>query len=255
MANGWNPLIGIGFTALGVGYLYEAFHKQSPATPVGRLNGAMGKTEGMRPHLPYATLGQLQSRDGRPGAKSGIRSMAMHPAGSIDNRLKFIVNQIRKDSLDPQVITEARMIVSQKCETLDGGKRWCIPVKGWKQEIAAIFNAVTNPNSPFAIRYTRDHATVDMFASSALMRRLGSEDCDGMTIRVGALLRAIGYSVRCRIVAPAGSPGAWAHIYLMVGTPPGDNKEWVALDPTEAQYGPFWEVPNRLISSKKDYEV
>lgn len=251
MANGWNPLIGLGFTALGIGYLYEALNKQSPSTPVGRLNGGVGTTAGMRPQLPYATLGRLERGKGK---KEGIRTMEMHPAGSIDNRLKFIVEQIRKDSVDPQVVTEARTITSEKCETMDGGKRWCIPVKNWKQEIAAIFNAVVNPNSPIAIRYTRDHATVDMFASSAVMRRLGSEDCDGMTIRVGALLRAIGYSVKCRIVAPAGAPNMWSHIYLMVGTPPGENKEWIALDPTEP-HPPGWEVPDRMISTKKDYEV
>lgn len=252
MANGWNPLIGIGFTALGIGYLYEALQKQSPVTPIGGRLGGVGTTAGMRADLPYTVLGKLPPM--KPNGK-GVRTLEMHAAGDIDKRLKFIQEQIRKDSLDPRVVTEARTIVSAKCPTMDGGKRWCIPVKHWKQEIAAIFNAVTNPNSPIAIRYTRDHATVDMFASSALMRRLGSEDCDGMTIRVGALLRAIGYTVKCRIVAPAGAPNAWAHIYLMVGTPPGENKEWMALDPTEAQYGPGWEVPDRLISTKKDYEV
>ena len=253
MANGWNPLIGFGFAALGIGYLWEAAQKTSPITPIGGgLRGLGNAPAGIRPDLPYATMGKL------PPMKTngkGIRTMEMHPAGSIDRRLKFIQEQIRKDSVDPRVVTEARTIVSQKCATMDGGKRWCIPVKNWKQEIAAIFNAVTNPNSHIAVRYTRDHAAVDMFASSALMRRLGSEDCDGMTIRTGALLRAIGYTVKCRIVAPAGAPNAWAHIYLMVGTPPGENKEWMALDPTEAQYGPGWEVPDRMISTKKDYEV
>lgn len=253
MANGWNPLIGIGFTALGIGYLLEAAQKQGVPTPIGGgLRGLGAGPAGMRVDLPYATMGKLPPM--KPNGK-GIRTLEMHAAGDIDKRLKFIQEQIRKDSVDPRVVTEARTIVSQKCQTMDGGKRWCIPVKNWKQEIAAIFNAVTNPNSPIAIRYTRDHATVDMFASSALMRRLGSEDCDGMTIRVGALLRAIGYTVKCRIVAPAGQPNAWAHIYLMVGTPPGENKEWISLDPTEAQYGPGWEVPDRLISTKKDYEV
>lgn len=253
MANGWNPLIGIGFTALGIGYLYEALQKQSPVTPIGGdLRGLGAGPAGLRPDLPYATIGKLppMKRDAR-----GIRTMEKYVAGDIDRRLKFIIEQIRKDSEDPRVITEARTIVSAKCPTMDGGKRWCIPVKNWKQEIAAIFNAVTNPNSPIAIRYTRDHAGIDLFASSALMRRLPSEDCDGMTIRTGALLRAIGYSVKCRIVAPAGQPNAWAHIYLMAGTPPGENKEWVSLDPTEAQYGPGWEVPDRMISTKKDYEV
>jgi hypothetical protein len=82
-------------------------------------------------------------------------------------------------------------------------------------------------------------------------------NCDDMAIRLGALLRSIGYAVRCRIVAPAGQPKQWAHIYLMVGNEPGtpSPSRWYALDPTEPQHGPFWEVPDRLISTKKDYEV
>jgi hypothetical protein len=82
-------------------------------------------------------------------------------------------------------------------------------------------------------------------------------NCDDMAIRLGALARAVGYAVRCRIVAPAGQPRQWAHIYLMIGSEPGNPSpaKWYAMDPTEPQNGPFWEVPDRLISTKKDYEV
>jgi len=266
MANGWNPLIGFGFTALGVGYLWEAFHKQSPMTPVGSV----------REDLPFATLegrglygnrylgysssaGQAARGAVAQGAilpvKDGVRTIKFYPAGDIDNRLKFIIDQMRKDARDPKTISEATTILSARCPTAKGGLRWCIPVKDWKSEVAMLFFALTNPNSPYALRYVRDPRDYDGFRSADLMRRIPAGDCDDMTIRLGAWLLAVGYSVKCRIVAPAGQPGAWAHIYLMVGTPPGENKEWLPLDPTEAQNGPFWEVPNRLISSKKDYEV
>jgi hypothetical protein len=263
MANGWNPLIGIGFTALGIGYLWESSQKRHGNTPLGT-----GDSSGLGALAPYAAkmppvrrsrsntrpthLGALQPMSATP---NGLKSMKFYPAGDIKNRVGRIADQIRKDSLDPNVVSAARAIVSQKCGDIEGGRYWCVPVKDWKGEIKAVFNAVTNPNSPFAVRYTRDHVEVDMFASSELMARLPAEDCDGLTIRVGALLRALGYHVRCRVVAPAGSPEQWSHIYLAVAVPPGSKDGWMPLDPSEAQHGAFWEVPQSYISSKRDFEV
>lgn len=265
MARGWNPLIGIGFTALGVGYLWEAINKQSPMTPIGGPFG-LGP-DGLRQSLPYAALEGRPNRfagladapkydDGRVlNVKDGVKSIKFYPAGSIDNRLKFIIAQMKKDAQDPKTITEATTILSGKCPTAKGGLKWCVPVRGWRSEVAMLFYALTNPNSPYALRYTRDPTNYDAFRSAELMRRIPAADCDDMTIRLGAWLLAVGYSVKCRIVAPAGQPGQWAHIYLMVGTPPGENKQWLSLDPTEADRGPFWEVPDRLISSKRDFNV
>lgn len=261
MANGWNPLIGIGFASLGVGYLYEAYKGQRSPTPMGGT--ALGALAPYAERLPPirrsrgratapAHLGALEPMKGVP---NGLKSMKFYPAGDIDNRVGRIAGQIRKDSLDPNVVSAARAIVSQKCGDLEGGRHWCVPVKDWKGEIKAVFHAVTNPNSPFAVRYTRDHVEVDMFASSELMARLPAEDCDGLTIRLGSLLRALGYHVRCRVVAPAGAPNQWSHIYLAVAVPPGSKDGWMPLDPSEAQHGPFWEVPQSYISTKRDFEV
>lgn len=148
--------------------------------------------------------------------------------------------------------TASRRIYLPECDVVVHN---CVPVKGWKSEIAMLFYALTNPNSPYSLRYTRDPKYYDAFRSADLMRRIPATDCDDMAIRLGAWLLAVGYSVKCRIVAPAGQPGAWSHIYLMVGTPPGEDKKWLALDPTEADRGPFWEVPNYMISSKRDFNV
>ena len=253
MANrtrGMNALTALGFTALGVGYLWELVRKDGSAgTPVGPADNLQGRRGG--------GLGRL-AEAARPGVyRDGIRNVKVYPAGTIDNRLKFIVDQIRRDSMDKKTITEARSIVSGKCKVERGGLDWCVPQKDWLGELKMLFFAVTNPNSPYAMRYTRDHATVDLFGSSDSHRRLPSGDCDDFTIRLGALCRAIGYAVKCRIVAPAGQPNQWAHIYLMVGDEAGNPnpQRWLPLDPTEPQHGPFWEVPKRLISTVKDYDV
>lgn len=244
MANGWNPLIGIGFTALGIGYLWESAQKRHGApTPIGAGVSGLGLVDGKGDPLIV---------------KSGVREVKFYPAGDIAQRVSYINGQIRKDSTDKAVITEARAIVSGKCPTARGGKLdWCVQPKDWKGELAALYYSITDPNSAIAMRYTRDHATVDLFGSSALLRRLPAGDCDDMVIRLGALARAIGYSVKSRVVAPAGQPEQWAHIYLMVGNEPGNPKpsKWYALDASEPQNPPFWEVPDRLISTKRDFEV
>lgn len=237
-----NRLIYYGFAAIGAGYVWKLArgedNEPSAMVPAERQLGAAG------------------GGDGRSGG--GIKSMQQHPVANIDQRVGFIVDQIRKDSEDKAVITEARSILSGKCPVEPGGKLdWCSEPKAWRDELAMLYYAITDPNSKLAVRYTRDHATIDLFGSSSLMRRLPAEDCDGMSIRLGALARAVGYAVRCRIVAPAGQPRQWAHIYLMIGSEPGNPSpaKWYAMDPTEPQNGPFWEVPDRLISTKKDYEV
>lgn len=293
MANGWNPLIGLGFTALGVGYLWEAYQKQGTPTPVGGGLGRMPalglSADGLRANLPYAMLqGRglgaqgivratpdrviLRDEKGREVlfVKDGVRTIKFYPAGSIDNRLRYIIKQIREDAKDPKTITEATAINSGKCPTAKGGLKWCVPSKansvvGYPQdadqmristsEVENLFWALVNPNSPYALRYTRDPLYYDAFRSSDLMRRIPAGDCDDMTIRLGAWLVASGFIVKCRIVAPKGQPGQWAHIYLMVAVPAGEKRRWIALDPTEPQNGFGWEVPNSVISSKRDFEV
>ena len=245
MAKKINPLLSIGFTSLGLGYLWEAWQaRKGEAASEGSTNG----------------LGFV---DENRGVKNGIRSMKYFPAGNIDQRENYILNQIRKDSEHPKVISEARAVLSGRCPAVSGGLvTWCVPPKDWDAEVRALYRAVTDPNSALAVRYTRDHTTVDLFGSSALMRRLPAEDCDGMAIRLGALLRAVGYNVKTRVVAPRGQPGAWSHIYLMVATPPGTKSRWRPLDPTEPEKAlasgsyPYWEVGNDIADSKRrDREV
>lgn len=246
-------LIRIGFATLGLGYALDLFRKDESSdiddvTPSGRVKGmgALGRGRS----VPTGQVKPLVVKD-------GIRTIKFYPAGGIDNRVKFIVQQIRKDAKDPKTITEARAIVSGKCQADKGGSLdWCIQPKDWKGELRALFAAVTNPNSKIAMRYTRDPWGYDAFGSSDSHRRLPSGDCDDFTIRLGALCYAIGYPVRARVVAPSGAPNQWAHIYLMVGDVPGEAPErWLPLDPTEPQHPPFWEVPKHLISSVKDFDV
>lgn len=273
MSNAPNKLIAVGFGIIGAGYLWELFRDGSaPVSPLGNhgVAGPFGLTaDGMRPNLPFATiqgarqLGYAGGRELTAGdeaagkirhIKDGVRSIKFYPAGDIDNRLKYIIKQIREDSKQKETVTEATAILSGKCPTAKGGLKWCIPVKNWESEVKMLFYAIVNPNSPYSLRYTRDPVNYDAFRSSDLMRRIPAADCDDMTIRLGALLMAVGYTVKCRIVAPKDQPGQWAHIYLLVGTPPGENTKWIPLDPTEP-YPPGWEPSNAIVSTRRDFEV
>lgn len=235
-----NALIKSGLALLGLGYVVKALEPEKP-TALGRGPGGASKSQ----------AAQLQQAQARAQAKDGVRKVVMHGVENIDQRVGHIVKQIVADSMDPQVISEARAIVSQKCRSMDGGKRWCVDAKDRKGEADALYYAVSNPNSPFAIRYTSDHARVDLFGSSALLRRLPSGDCDDSAIRLGAWLRALGFEVVCRVIQAKGEH-SWSHIYLAAQLPDG---RWYPLDPTEPQHGPGWEVPKHLVVKTRDWPV
>ena len=252
----WKPndLVFAGYVMVGAGYALDWFRSRQTAQLSGLrgLRGPSADPATQMPALPYTQTGKLPPMS---PTGLGIQKMKLYAAGSIENRVGFIRDQIIKDSIDPQVITEARTIVSRKCADSDGGKKWCIAPKDYRAEVAAIYRAVVDANFPTAVRYTHDHPGVDLFSGSSLMRRLPAGDCDEQVVRVGALLRAIGYSIKLRIVAPAGHPKEWAHIYLIAGIPPSGNAQWVPIDVTEPQHGPFWEVPPRMISTVMDIDV
>lgn len=273
---GLNPLISIGFASLGAGYLYEWWRSRdsgnnlNPILPEEDMPSSMNgfgivpEIQQGRSIVPWRELPKFNlPKYGTEAKAAGVRTVKQYPAGDIANRENFIIDQIRKDSVTPAVISAARSVMSGRCPVVKGGVDWCVQPKDWDSEVQALYEAVVNPNSPYAVRYTRDHVEVDLFGSSALMSRLPAEDCDGMTIRLGSLLRAVGYHVRTRVVAPRGAPGQWAHIYLAVSTPAGSRGNWRPLDPTEpedtkryARKYPFWEVgTDRADPKRRDRDV
>lgn len=275
---GLNPLISTGFALLGTGYLYEWWKSQNPGNQTNAMmpeeempSGVSTNGLGLIPQttygkqlVPWRELPKFNlPKYGSEARSAGIRTLKQYPAGDINNRENFILNQIRKDSLSPAVISASRSVLSGRCPIVQGGVDWCVQPKDWDGEVRALYEAVVNPNSPYAVRYTRDHIQVDMFASNGLMSRIPAEDCDGMAIRLGSFLRSVGYHVRTRVVAPRGAPGQWAHIYLAVSVPAGSQGNWKPLDPTEPEdtrrYSPkypYWEVGNdRADPNRRDRDV
>lgn len=92
-------------------------------------------------------------------------------------------------------------------------------------------------------RYVRDPVGVETLATSpeavhkfvmgtkgGLGEGLGGEDCDGVTVAIGALLQNIGFPVRIATTSPIISPpGGWfTHVFIQTLVP---SLGWVTVDP------------------------
>ena len=133
-------------------------------------------------------------RAGRSFTKSTI-----HSVNSISERVAYITDRIRKDSLKPEIRDKALAVLSRKCPDGAGGKQWCVTPKDYEAEIVAIYKAVQDANSDLAIRYVRDHALVDQFQAADKTLKVGGGDCfpngtlmlreDGHALTAGETLR------------------------------------------------------------------
>lgn len=239
------PFAPVGFALIAIG-AWKDWNAKSR-----RDGNPMIGTDGLgrQRYLPSRGLGYAQSmpndaqdlrfQNGHDGPKR-VQKSQKYAVKSIQERAKYIKKALLDSSEDPDVITAARLIVSQKCQTLDGGKRWCIVPKDSLGEVRALFQAVIDPNSPFAMRYANDHRFTDQFSSANLSMRIGAGDCDDFVIYLGAMLTTLGFPVTMRIVQDDGS-ASWSHIYLLCDVAKGGNK-WIALDPTEPQNPMGWQL-------------
>lgn len=227
----WLTLAGIGLI------IFDTARQQQPVKGVRGLRGVRGLGRGPTPELPPA---------------DGVRSMSVRSYEylPIDQRVKMIKDQLVRDARTKEVISEARTILSGRCPTAKGGVDWCVTPKDKRAEVFALYDAIVNPNSPYAIRYTADHRTIDVFSSARVMRKINAGDCDEQVTRLGAWLVSVGFPVTLVVIQDTKSP-SWSHIYLETEA----NGQRVVLDPTEPQFGPGWEVPANLVAKKKKYVV
>jgi len=168
---------------------------------------------------------------------------SFHKVGTIDERVKHVVNMIQKGRRDPNVRAFAVKAVSKKC-----GKDWCIAERDWWGECAAVFKAIRKN-----ARYVRDAWRLDTFQHPGRTLEFGGGDCDDYTILSGSALQAIGFPVKVRVIQTAGSPD-FNHVFLIVGLPPRAPTKWAAFD-TSINRPPGWHPPRNMIQRIKDYEV
>lgn len=173
----------------------------------------------------------------------GMPKMTVHRVRSIEERVSYIIDKIRKGKLDPRVHAFARGAVTKKC-----GKDWCIAERDWLGEQDAVFWAVRE-----RVRYTLDPAGVDMFMSAKNILRFKSEDCDGYVILLGSSLQAIGHPVQLPAYWLKGAD-SWGHISLYSGLPPQRPNKWRSLDASMNE-PPGWEVPRSHVKKKLVFKV
>lgn len=240
-------------------------------TGASLAGGGLGRSYGRVDFGPKGPLLEPVRR----GSGAMLNKAQLTRVRSIDERVKYIIANIQSGSLSPRVKEALATVLAKKCRQGDQ-ILWCVPEKNANAEIAAVFYAVRQPSSPFALRYTRDHTYVDQFMACDQLLRTHIGDCDDGTALLGAMLMSAGYPVRCRIIQDRNSP-SWSHIYPLVNRNPQGSPDWQALDwsvigsPADAgRWGrpgnPFWEVPGAkdcaktgrpagLVLAVKDYEV
>lgn len=160
---------------------------------------------------------------------------------SIEERVKYVHEQVAHGTRDPAVYKLAREVLARKC-----GGDWCVAEKDHWGEAAALFNEVKK-----RVRYTFDPTDFDAFQTPAQTLNLSTGDCDDYMSLLGAMLRTVGLKVRSRIVQTTGN-ATWNHIYLMVFLP--SRGGWASLDLSVNQPA-GWQVPKSSIIRQQDFEV
>jgi len=208
--------------ALGVGFVYEGYRLIAGKEDTPLLGGSLGR-------------GPVRGAQ-QPRAGAVIQTSKMRTVANIDQRVSYIRDLVRRASTHPRVIEAKAAILARKC-----GNDWCVKEKDADAEIKALFDAIHDPRSPFALRYAKDHVTVDQFTHAKNLLKLHSGDCDDGCCLLGALLLCSGYPVKLRVIQAADKP-TWSHIYLLVNPADGSDK-WIPLDWSVKGATVGWEAP------------
>lgn len=257
------------YIILGGGFLVSAYATLKDAAAEA---GGGGQTRGL------GKLGERATRSNQralPPAKIGKANGQMHDVHNIDERVELIKKLIKKGSVNPTLHETTVKLLSQKCDrqgnVSDRGDRWCVPEKDCWAEVKWLFDAVRQPKSPMAVRYTRDMILADTFtaAERTLLQSHGG-DCDDYVILLGSMLMSVGHPIKIRVIQTK-DKASWSHVYLI--TPkffPDDPRydprgAWEAVDcSVDKPCG--WEAPgakevaknNRpsgIVSRVKDYPM
>lgn len=184
---------------------------------------------------------------------------------SLEDHVALIARQVKRSLRDPGTRQLAVAIVSGVREhAKDPRTGKLVPVvSAWGRyypapnvdcpardeacEIEAIWDFVV-----MNVRYVLDPTNVDTYSDVKATLEVGGGDCDDFTIVFAALLGALGYGMRARIISIDGR--SWAHIYPMVELPKGGAPRYLLpLDATEDEKEPGWEFKGA--KKKKDFEL
>ena len=131
--------------------------------------GRMPQGVVLNPNVGDETLAAALAR---VRSKTGLPRRQTVEMRTVEERINEIGRLIREGSLDDDIKAAAGAVLSRKC-----GEKWCVGPKNYAAESDAMFEAVVDPKSPIAMRYTLDHPTVDEFGSATRGLRMRTGDC------------------------------------------------------------------------------
>ncbi len=164
----------------------------------------------------------------------------MQTVRSTDDRVELIAKNIQVGRVAPAVHVFAAQSLTDRC-----GDKWCVQPRNWLGEVKQIANHIAAN-----VRYTLDTYGIDTYRTPTRTIQLALGDCDDMAALGGAVLQAVGYPIRIKVIQMQGQPD-FHHIYLMVGIPPEEPEpeQWIPFDPTQPQ-NPVGYEPAGIIDSR-----
>lgn len=244
--------LGLGFTVAGLRALKEVTGNDSLLPFSLPFSSGLGR-------VPNAQLREANAR-----TAGAVKRVSFKNVRNIDERVNILIKMARDGSLSPRVREKAMAVLTTKCG-VGQNRRWCVNPKDKFSEAKAIFHALTDPNSPIAIRYTSDHTEVDQFHSAEkLLTKLHAGDCDDVSLAAAAMMKSVGIDPEFVVMGEKGKASKWTHIMLRVKDPLSGKS--IMLDPSEASRPPGWEPlglskvletgkPAGMIARAKTYKV
>lgn len=184
---------------------------------------------------------------------------------NLDEHMRVLRHYVDRSLEDPETIQLARRLVSGRVERAaappSGRTRTVIdawgmrflaphgsacPARDYTCEIVRVWDFLV-----LNMRYTFDPEGIETFATLRESLRAGAGDCDDATIAFGALLRALGFQVRARVISTSGK--SWEHVYPLVGVPHERPEQWVPLDITIDGFRPGDEFTDA--AAHRDFRI
>jgi len=189
-------------------------------------------------------------------------AVAFFDSDDLAGHVDIIRRQTQRSLEDPEVHVLARKIAEGRPDLYIKG----IPAVHFRglpyqlavsrEELAPARNELEQINAVWDfmvlnVTYMFDPPGIDMFSTVPVLLDAGTGDCDDAVVFFGALLGALGFRVKARVISTGDE--AWEHIYPLVGLPRARPARWLALDWTVQGARPGWEYDNAR--HQADFEI
>jgi hypothetical protein len=152
----------------------------------------------------------------------GYRAPLQAGDAGTEQTIKLMRQLVDEDLANSRFVNFARSLVAH------------VPAHDEYSEVEAVYDWVHSN-----IRFVKDPVTKEVLVPPSEILKSRQDDCDGISMLLGALYLAIGYNARLVTVAANNqAPDEFSHVYIEVEVPPGSDN-WIAADAARAgaQFG------------------